>query len=104
LWHEYEKAMRGRSVVRFSQGLRALLLPNEEEKTDEELAAEEVGGLEAVQFRSWFYRRLANMGLGGAVLDALDRGGFAALVELLTAWHLDELQGWEAISFENGFY
>jgi hypothetical protein len=46
---------------------------------------DEAGGLEVVQFRSWFYRRLANMGLEGAMLDALDRGGFAALVELLTA-------------------
>jgi hypothetical protein len=33
-------------------------------------------------------------GLEGKVLTALDTGGFAALVELLTVYHLDELGGY----------
>ena len=64
LWHEFERETFGRSVIRFTKGLRARLLPKEAEPTDE-------------------------------VLTALDTGGFAALVELLTAYHLDN---------ENGYY
>ncbi|HYU71787.1 MAG TPA: hypothetical protein VEL31_03815 [Ktedonobacteraceae bacterium] len=85
LWHEYERETRGKLVIRFTKGLRALLLPDEVEKTDEELAAEEIGGVDVVRFAGWFYRKIARVpGLEGKVLTALDTGGFAALVELLT--------------------
>lgn len=43
LWHEYEKATKGRSAIRWSRGLRALLLPDQEAQTDEEIAAEDEG-------------------------------------------------------------
>jgi hypothetical protein len=90
LWHEYELETIGRSVIRFTKGLRARLLPNKAEKTDEELAALEVGGVDVVRFAGWFYRKIARVpGLEGKVLTALDTGGFAALVELLTVYHLD---------------
>ena len=50
-----------------------------------------------MQFSNWFYRKLAKIpGLEGKVLSALDTGGFAALVELLTVYHLDNPDGyWE---------
>jgi len=38
LWHEYERETTGKSVIRFTKGLRARLLPNKAEKTNEELA------------------------------------------------------------------
>lgn len=44
LWHEYERATIGRNAIRWSKGLRALLLPDVEKQTDEEIAAEEQGG------------------------------------------------------------
>ena len=95
LWQEYERETFGRSVIRFTKGLRALLLPHEAEKTDEELAALEVGGVDVVRFAGWFYRKIARVpGLEGKVLTALDTGGFAALVELLTVYHLDEEDGY----------
>jgi hypothetical protein len=96
LWHEYEGETFGKSVIRFTKGLRALLLAGEAEKTDEELAALQVGGVDIVRFAGWFYRKIARVpGLEGKVLTALDSGGFAALVELLTVYHLD---------IEDGYY
>ena len=48
-----------------------------------------------VRFASWFYRKIARVpGLEGKVLTALDTGGFAALVELLTVYHLDNADGY----------
>jgi hypothetical protein len=94
LYHEYERETFGRSVIRFTKGLRARLLLQETEKTDEELAALQVGGLDVVRFAGFFYRKIARVpGLEGKVLTALDTGGFAALVELLTVYHLDSVGG-----------
>ncbi len=99
LWHEYERETFGRSVIRFTKGLRARLLPKEVEQTDEELAALEVGGVDVVRFASWFYYKIARVpGLEGKVLTALDTGGFAALVELLTVYHLDDQGGYGEIA------
>jgi len=98
LWHEFERETFGRSVIRFTKGLRARLLPKEAEKTDEELAALQVGGVDVVRFAGWFYRKIARVpGLEGKVLTALDSGGFAALVELLTVYHLDNEDGYYQI-------
>lgn len=98
LWHEYERGTFGKSVIRFTKGLRARLLADEPEKTDEELAAMEIGGTDVLRFNGWFYRKIARVpGLEGKILTALDGGGFAALVELLTVYHMDELGGYEQI-------
>lgn len=101
LWHEYERETFGRSVIRFTKGLRARLLAGEKEKTDEELAALKVGGSDVVRFSGWFYRKIAKVpGLEGKVLTALDTGGFGALVELLTVYHMDNPEGYEQITEE----
>jgi hypothetical protein len=72
------------------------------EKTDEELAALEVGGVDVVRFAGWFYRKIARVpGLEGKVLTALDSGGFGALVELLTVYHLDEQGGYWRLDGED---
>src|SRR6266704_1188412 len=95
LWHEYERATFWKSVIRFTEGLRARLLPDEPDESDEEKARKEVGGVDAVQFNGWFYRKIARVpGLEGKVLSALGTGGFAALVELLTVYHLDNEGGY----------
>jgi hypothetical protein len=102
LWREYERETFGRSVIRFTKGLRARLLPHVAEKTDEELAALAVGGVDVVKFEGWFYRKIAQVsGLEGKVLTALDTGGFAALVELLTVYHLDNVGGYYPIEDMN---
>lgn len=103
LWHEYERETFGKSVIRFTKYLRARLLPQEAEQTDEELAALEVGGVDAVRFEGWFYRKIARVpGLEGKVLTALDTGGFAALVELLTVYHLDAEGGYYPMKESEG--
>jgi hypothetical protein len=94
LYHEFERETYGRSVIRFTKGLRARLLPDEPDESDEEKARKEIGGVDAVRFASWFYYKIARVpGLEGKVLTALDTGGFAALVELLTVYHLDDASG-----------
>ncbi len=98
LWREYERETFGRSVIRFTKGLRARLLPHEAERTDEQLAVLKVGGADVVRLEGWFYRKIARVpGLEGKVLTALDTGGFAALVELLTVYHLDSVGGYYEI-------
>lgn len=95
LWHEYERETFGRSVIRFTKGLRRLLLPDEPEISDEDIPKQEIGGVDVVRFAGWYYRKIARVpGLEGKVLTALDSGGFAALVELLTVYHLDEQGGY----------
>jgi hypothetical protein len=102
-WREYERETVGKSVIRFTKGLRARLLPQEAEKTDEELAALQVGGVDVVRFAGWFYHKLARVpGLEGKVLTALDSGGFASLVELLTVYHLDIAGGYYQIKESEG--
>jgi hypothetical protein len=98
LWREYEQETKGKSSIRFTQGLRVRLLPNEPKRTDKKLAAWEVGGADVVRFTGWYYRKIAQVpGLEGKVLTALDTGGFAALVELLTVYHLDDQGGYYQI-------
>ncbi len=95
LWYEYERETIGKSVIRFTKGLRARLLPNEAEYTDEQLAALKVGGVDVVRFTGWFYHKIVRVpGLESRVLTALDTGGFPALVELLTVYHLDDVGGY----------
>ncbi|WP_161983202.1 hypothetical protein, partial [Candidatus Frankia alpina] len=69
--------------------LRGLLLPDEPEAADEDLAADGEEGVEVGRLANWLYRRVVALGLEAAVLRSLDTGGFAALTELLTAYHLD---------------
>ena len=103
LWHEYERETFGKSVIRFTKGLRARLLPDDAQQTDEELAALEVGGVEVVRFTDWFYRKLAKVpGLEGKILNALDAGGFLSLVQLLTVYHLDDGAGYEQVQSKEG--
>jgi hypothetical protein len=75
------------------------------EQSDDELAALEVGGVDVLRLEGWFYRQIAQVpGLEGKVLTALDTGGFPALVELLTVYHLDALGGYYPIENEASAY
>lgn len=55
-WLAYCRAMKGRRSIVWSDGLRARLLPDVEDHTDEELAALDVDGqvLEVVEGATWF--------------------------------------------------
>lgn len=90
LWHEYEVATAGRSAIRWSRGLRDLVAPELAEQTDEEVAAEEVGGETLAFLRPDLWYRLAEIPGGDAlILDAAESGGLEAVIRTLVALRLD---------------
>ena len=90
LWLEYEKATEGRAAIRWSKGLRALLLPDApEEPTNEEIAAEEVGGdvIGHILPRTW--RRVCDTpGAEAAIRAAIGHGGMEAVIKTLLSYRL----------------
>jgi hypothetical protein len=76
LWHEYEKATRRHQAITWSKGLRELLLDAEPERSDEEIAAEEIGGDAVLSFspHAWWVVTM-HLGLGTRLLEAFERGG-----------------------------
>jgi hypothetical protein len=89
LWQEFEQATVGKSALRWSRGLRRLLLPDVDEKTDEEIAAEEMGGDDlAVLLPSTWYRICDIPGAESAVLDAVEEQGFEGLIRVLVAYRV----------------
>lgn len=90
LWWEYEEATTGRSAIRWSKGLRALLLPDQDEKTDEEIAAEEHDGESvAVLARNLWFRLRRIDGAEIAVLEAVEASGWDGLIRTLIRYRLD---------------
>ena len=90
LWHEYEIATEGRSAIRWSKGLRDVLLPDVEEQTDEEIAAEDVGGDEIAALLPHVWNRITRIpGADAAVLDAVEQDGMEGLIRLLVGYRLD---------------
>jgi hypothetical protein len=85
LWREYGCVTRGLAAVRWSRGLRAVMLGlmAEPDRTDEELASEAVNGELAavIPIAVWSLTRLA--GLDHAILVAAERGGLAAVIALI---------------------
>ena len=97
VWQEYEQGTHRRRAITWSRGLRAELLGDEPELSDDEVAAEEVGGetwaiLPAESLRA--IRRVP--GLQTRLLDVAENGGFIELVNLLTAYHLTYQTGPDA--------
>lgn len=89
LWQEYQLATKGRSAIRWSKGLRAALL-TEEELTDDEVAAAEVGGVEIARILPWLYRKIAGRPYGEAMLHvAAEQAGLAGIVRYVKALRLD---------------
>lgn len=76
LWGEYERATKGRQAITWSKGLRTLLAPDEEEKTNEEIAAEEVGGTEVAIIEGDDWRAITRVpGMTGHLLDTYEQSG-----------------------------
>lgn len=89
LWLEYERATQGKSALRWSRGLRKLLLPDVEEQTDEEIAADDIGGDEVAGLLPHTWYRLTQIpGADAAVLDAVERDGMEGLIRVLVAYRL----------------
>ena len=89
LWHEYEKATKGHQAITWSKGLRKLLLGLEPERSDEELAAEEVGGELALEITKEAWRCIVReKGLTTQLLEAYEQGGEAAVIALVAGFGL----------------
>ncbi len=87
LWMEYEAATFGKSAIHWSPGLRAKLLGDEPEETDEELAAAE--GLSAdvlVQVLEDAERRRADVRAGTAGRRLAEIENAAAVVWFMSLW------------------
>lgn len=83
LWREYERATKGRQCITWSKGLRKILAADPE-RTDEEIAAEEVGGEGVAVLPAAAWSGIVRIaGLPAAVLDAAEIGGVTAINELL---------------------
>lgn len=84
LWREYGRVARNLAAVRWSRGLRSVILGpgTGSERPDEELAAEDIGGnlLAATQLAAWLHLRA--QGLEHAILVAAEDGGPADLDRL----------------------
>ena len=86
LWHEYETATKGHQAITWSKGLRAIF-GAEQERTDEELAAEEVGGEDLAVIPAEVWAEIVKIpGLDAALLDVAERSGLDGMNKLL-AWH-----------------
>lgn len=89
LWQEYVDASAGRRQMTFGRGTREALGMTEEERTDEDVAAEEVGTEEddvlTIPARAWW--GLSSRGdLVALALDNLEVAGPADTVDLLRSW------------------
>lgn len=88
LWHEYEKAMWRKQIITWSPGLKALLLV--EDKKDEEIAEEEIGGEDVAVIPNETWRQVTRVfGLSVALLDAAESGRVPAMARLLTKYGID---------------
>jgi hypothetical protein len=85
LWREYLRATKGLSAVRWSRGLHGDLLPDEEEKTDEEAAHLDPRGELVGSMTQPVWKRVVMARLEVAVMEAAETGGLAAVNELLDA-------------------
>jgi hypothetical protein len=90
LWGEYETATKGRQRITWSKGLRKLLLSVEEERTDEEIAADEVGGdtVAVLEQSAWKIVRTIP-GLPGYLLDQAEKSGRDGVLLALATYGLD---------------
>jgi len=86
LWLEYEKATKGHQAITWSAGLRRLLLGVEPVRTDEEIAAEEVGGDLVAEVSPEAWREVTRvLGLETRLLEAYESGGPGAVIALAAA-------------------
>lgn len=82
LWHEYERVTKGRQAITWSKGLKALL--SVDDRKDEEIAAEEVGGADLAVIQADRWRAIVQVpGLAALLLDRAETGGLQSVNWLL---------------------
>ncbi|MFD0449446.1 protein rep [Streptomyces indonesiensis] len=92
LWREYEYAAHGIRAIYWSNGLRALLaeLVELDDRTDDEIAAEEVGGtgVALIPAETWYAEVLRYRGRSLDLIRAAENGGVLAVQALIAEWGL----------------
>jgi Replication protein len=84
LWQEYSWVTRGLAAVRWSRGLHAVMRgTTDNERTDEELVADDVGGEVLASVEAPVWSRIRGAGLEHALLVAAECGGLVAVDKLL---------------------
>ena len=82
LWQEFELATKGKNALRFSPGLRALLLPEVDERSDVELASSNEGGELLLQLLvdGGEWNRLVGAGQRAQFLDDFESTALAVIM------------------------
>jgi len=87
LWHVYERATKGHQAISWSKGLRVLLAAPE--RSDEEIAAQEVGGDVVLMIPKDTWREVVRVpGLSVYLLGEAERGGVDAVLAVLERYGL----------------
>jgi hypothetical protein len=89
LFEEWLHVSKGRRTLEWSRGLRARLLPDEQERTDEELAKEADPAEEVAVVEAEVWTEVVRRGLNVGVLAAVEAQGLGGLVVLLRAAGID---------------
>jgi hypothetical protein len=85
LWRDYERATKGHQRITWSKGLRLLLAAPE--RTDEEIAAEEIGGDVIALLETDVWREITRIpGLPAHLLDQAEAGGLPAIKATLARY------------------
>ena len=98
LWHEFESGTFRKQAITWSPELRKLQREwlGQEEKDDEELAAEEVGGDAEVDFSAEVMREAKSVrGLRGRLLEAFEEGGLWAVADMVAAHGFIMAPSWD---------
>jgi hypothetical protein len=92
LWLEYEYAAHGIRAIYWSNGLRALLgeLVDLDDRTDDEIAAEDVGGegVALIPAETWYAAILRHRGRSLDLIRAAESGGLPTVRALVESWGL----------------
>jgi hypothetical protein len=76
---------KGRRTLEWSRGLRALLLPDQEERTDEEIAAEHEPAVNIAAISLDVWRELVRRRPSVAAIDAVEAQGLGGLLVIVRA-------------------
>jgi hypothetical protein len=89
LFSEWLGGVEGSADAEWSRGLRALLLSDEDERTDDEIAAEHEPAVNVAAISPDVWRELVSRRLSVAALEAVEARGLGGLVVLVRAAGMD---------------
>ena len=88
LWQEWVRSSRGRRALTWSAGLREMAGLAEEEKTDEEIASEDIGTANLLFLPRVTWLAIRDDSRRFEVLEVMERGGIEDTTRLLNSWSM----------------